>query len=245
MQLFLTRLVCYSEFTVNALKKYQEVNAQEKAYEFVKEGILTLSFQPNAHLSAVSLAKTLGMSRTPIREALSRLEQEGLVLKGSNNGFYVRAIRLKEVIDTYRVREALEVEAALEALPLIDNQFLDKLGSLLEESKALIDSPDDSQFLLINRKFHKQLQEATKNDVFSLLMGPIHDRVRLIGAILIRKYASRKKEVYDENEGIYLALVKRDPVALESAVRVHVRKAREHAAKLLIEDGQQLVLGAD
>jgi DNA-binding GntR family transcriptional regulator len=76
-------------------------------------------------------------------------------------------------------------------------------------------------------------------------MGPIHDRVRLIGAILIKKYASRKKEVFNENEEIYLALVKKDPVALESAVRIHVRKAREHAAKLLIEDGQQLVLGAD
>jgi DNA-binding GntR family transcriptional regulator len=230
---------------MNAPKYPHEVNAQEKAYEFVKEGILTLSFQPNAHLSAVSLAQALGMSRTPIREALSRLDQEGLVFKGSNNGFYVRAIRLKEVIDTYRVREALEVEAALEALPLIDSEILEKLGSLIRESKALIDSPDDRQFLVVNRKFHKQIQDATKNEVFSLLMGPIHDRVRLIGAILIKKYASRKKEVFNENEEIYLALVKKDPVALESAVRIHVRKAREHAAKLLIEDGQQLVLGAD
>jgi DNA-binding GntR family transcriptional regulator len=230
---------------VNAQKKILNVNAQEKAYEFVREGILTLSFKPNTHLSAVSLAQTLGMSRTPIREALSRLDQEGLVYKGQSNGFYVRAIRLKEVIDTYRVREALEVEAALEALPLIDSQTLEKLGSLLKESKALIDSPDDAEFLVINRKFHKQIQDATKNDVFSLLMGPIHDRVRLIGAILIRKYAARKREVFNENQDIYLALVKKDPVALESAVRIHVRKAREHATKLLIEDSQQLVIGTD
>jgi DNA-binding GntR family transcriptional regulator len=168
-----------------------------------------------------------------------------LVYKGQSNGFYVRAIRLKEVIDTYRVREALEVEAALEALPLIDSQTLEKLGGLLKESKALIDSPDDAEFLVINRKFHKQIQDATKNDVFSLLMGPIHDRVRLIGAILIRKYAARKREVFNENQDIYLALVKKDPVALESAVRIHVRKAREHATKLLIEDSQQLVIGTD
>ena len=230
---------------MNARTKILNVNAQEKAYEFVREGILTLSFKPNAHLSAVSLAQTLGMSRTPIREALSRLDQEGLVYKGQSNGFYVRSIRLKDVIDTYRVREALEVEAALEALPLIDSQTLEKLGSLLKESKALIDSPDDAEFLVINRKFHKQIQDATKNDVFSLLMGPIHDRVRLIGAILIQKYAARKREVFNENQDIYPALVKKDPVALESAVRIHVRKAREHATKLLIEDGQQLVIGTD
>jgi len=127
---------------MNSRPTLHEVNAQEKAYEFVKEGILTLSLKPNSHLSAVGLAEALGMSRTPVREALSRLEQEGLVIKGPLNGFYVRAIRLKEIIDTYRVREALEVEAALEALPLIDKTILERLGVLLEESRALIQSED-------------------------------------------------------------------------------------------------------
>ena len=230
---------------MNSRPTLHEVNAQEKAYEFVKEGILTLSLKPNSHLSAVGLAEALGMSRTPVREALSRLEQEGLVIKGPLNGFYVRAIRLKEIIDTYRVREALEVEAALEALPLIDKTILERLGVLLEESRALIQSEDHGQFLVINRKFHQQILDATKNDFFSLLMGPIHDRVRLIGAILIRKYAARKQEVFEENQNIYLALIARDPEALEKAVRTHVRKAREHAAQFLIEDGQQLILGAE
>jgi DNA-binding GntR family transcriptional regulator len=230
---------------MNARATLHEVNAQEKAYEFIKEGILTLSLKPNSHLSAVSLAEKLCMSRTPIREALSRLEQEGLVVKGPLNGFYVRAIRLKEIIDTYRVREALEVEAALEALPLIDNRVLERFAALLEESRALIQSPDHGQFLVINRRFHQQILDATKNDVFPLLMGPIHDRVRLIGAILIRKYAERKQEVFEENQNIYLALLERDPDALEKAVRTHVRKAREHAAQFLIEDGQQLILGAE
>ena len=99
---------------VNA-QPVEQPNAQQTAYEYIKEEILALRLAPNARLNAIELASRLELSRTPVREALSRLEQDGLADRDVGGGFRVHALSLKEIVDTYKAREALEVEAALEA----------------------------------------------------------------------------------------------------------------------------------
>lgn len=219
--------------------------AQRKAYAAIKEGILTLRMRPLAHLSAVDLAKKLKMSRTPIREALIRLEQDGLVRRVDAGGFEVRPISLKEIVDVYRVREALEVEAALQALEFVDDALLKKLAKPLEEARLLLKPEKYAEFVAANRRFHAEIVSASRNGFFEKIMQPIVDRVRLVGAMLIMSHASRQKEVFEENERIFLAFKAKDADLLEEAVRFHVSRAREHAAMLLSRNQEQIYVGVD
>lgn len=214
------------------------------AYEFIREEILALRMRPNERLNTIELAARLKMSRTPVREALGRLEQDGLVRREAAIGFRVHALTLKEIVDIYRIREALEVEAALEALPNLTPATLDELEKPLRASQQLLERDQYNEFILANREFHAQIVRLTRNVMLEAVMSPIVDRVRLIGAMLIQRHAARQREVLDENLAILAALRSADPARVEEAVRAHVRRAREHAANLLARDHGQLFIAA-
>ena len=211
-------------------------NAQQQAYEYIKEEILSLRLPPHARLNALELSVRMELSRTPVREALTRLEQEGLADREVGGGFRVHGLTLKEILDTYKVREALEVEAAHEALPNINDELLDQLDKILRSSEALMSLSTYSKFIVGNRRFHAAIVKASGNAMLEQLMAPIADRVRLIGAMLVRGRAARLKEVLDENQAILDALRTLDAQRIEEAVRAHVRLARDHARNLLVAE---------
>jgi len=218
-----------------------ETNAQQQAYDYIKEEILTLRLAPQVRLNAIELSSRLELSRTPVREALTRLEQEGLAdREPGGGGFRVHALTLKEIVDTYRVREALEVEAALEALPHLTDAMLDQFEKIVHSSEPLMMPATYTRFILVSRRFHAEILAASGNTMLEQLMAPISDRVRLIGAMLIRGRSPRQREVLEENLAILAALRTRDPRKIEEAVRAHVRLAREHARDLLTSDTGQL-----
>jgi DNA-binding GntR family transcriptional regulator len=218
-----------------------ETNAQQQAYDYIKEEILTLRLAPHVRLNAIELSSRLDLSRTPVREALTRLEQEGLAdREAGGGGFRVHALTLKEIVDTYRVREALEVEAAMEALPHLTDEMLDQLAKILRSSEPLMTPTTYTKFVSVSRRFHAAIVAAAGNQMLEQLMAPIADRVRLIGAMLIRGRSPRQREVLEENLAILAALRTRDPQKIEEAVRAHVRLAREHARDLLTSDHGQL-----
>jgi DNA-binding GntR family transcriptional regulator len=208
----------------------------------MKEEILASRLKPNARLNANELAARLGISRTPVREALGRLEHEGLVRRESAGGFRVHAMSLKEIIDVYRVREALELEAALEALPHMTPELLEELAAALTAGESLLDPADYAEAILANRRFHALIVRASGNTMLQAIMTPIADRVRLVGAMLIQRHSQRPREVLDENTAILVALRTGDPARVEAAVRNHVRQAREHASNLLSRDYGQLFI---
>jgi DNA-binding GntR family transcriptional regulator len=221
-----------------------ETNAQQQAYDYIKEEILALRLPPHARLNALELSARLELSRTPIREALTRLEQEGLADREVGGGFRVHALTLKEILDTYKVREALEVEAAHEALPAITDEFLAELDKILRASEALMSLSTYSRFIVGSRRFHAAIVKASGNAMLEQLMAPIADRVRLVGAMLVRGRSARLKEVLDENRAILDALRTRDPRQIEDAVRAHVRLARDHARNLITSEHGHLRIAA-
>jgi DNA-binding GntR family transcriptional regulator len=221
-----------------------DTNAQSRAFDFIKEEILSMRLRPLQRLNAGEIASKLGLSRTPIREALTRLEHDRLVIRDEGGGFSVRPISLREILDFYRVREALEVEAALESLPHMSPALIAKLWALLERAELLLEPTKYAEFVLANREFHAAIVEASGNSAFDLIMAPIVDRVRLVGAMLIRLHAPRQAQVYEENRSILLALESGNAAEVERAVRAHVQRAREHAERLLGANLGSLVLHA-
>src|SRR5690349_1940859 len=121
---------------MNAIMNGGPLSSQEKAYRHLKARILDLEFKPNDRITANGVAEELHISRTPVREALGRLEQEGLVASAGGWGYVVRPLSAKEALDLYKVREALEIEAVREALPNVTAPLLERLGACLDRAEV-------------------------------------------------------------------------------------------------------------
>ena len=203
-------------------------NSPQKAYAYIKDAILCLRFPPNERLRTVEIATSIGLSRTPVREALSRLEQEGLVKRDHGSGYVVQAMTVRDVLDLYNVRESLEGQAALEAIPNITPQAIAELTGILREADTLLDNRSYDEFLMKNRAFFLTIARLTGNELLLQMLGIINDRIKLVGALIVSLHEARTREIVLENKRILKALKAKDRVSLEAAVRAHIQRAREH-----------------
>jgi DNA-binding GntR family transcriptional regulator len=207
-------------------------NSQDKAYTFIKKQIININIKPGHHLRAQEFAKKLKLSRTPVREALGRLEQEGLVIKNGGWGYLVRPITFKEISDLFNVRESLEVQAALEALPNLDKESLSAMEAVLRKASELLKNEQFEEFRATNRRFHLLIAAATGNDLLHRLLLMIDDRIRVVGALHLNRRKERAKEILAENMAILGALRQQDPIRLRAVVLAHIRNSRAGLAPL-------------
>jgi len=215
-------------------------DSQQKAYRHIKDRIIGFQLKPLDRLVASTLAEELSISRTPVREALSRLEQEGLVERSGGWGYAVRQVRLADVEDLFSVREALEVLVVSEALPSIDTATVAQLESLLKQ--AATHKRDPARFIAINRDFYGLIAVAARNELLRGLLNQINDRVQMIASMTVRYKADRANEVLGENRRLLDALDTRDADGAIAAVRSHIAKGREYALRII--ENQLLHTGA-
>lgn len=192
---------------------------QDKAYELIRRRILDLTYKPGDRISTSDLAESLGLSRTPVREALSRLKQDDLVESDTGWGFRVKFMSYAEVLQLYRVREILEVEAVREAATFIGDACLDTLAAIQKKAKQAIRQNDLEAFQLCNREFHNLIIAESENKVLQRLLPQISDKIRLAGTISMRRREERAKEIFRANMRLLSALRRHDPDAAEKAIR--------------------------
>jgi DNA-binding GntR family transcriptional regulator len=215
---------------------------QEKAYLFLKERITNFAYKPNERLKALEIANELGVSRTPVKEALGRLEQEGLVKRELGSGYVVQALSVRDIMNLYKVREALEIEVAKEALPNLSEGVARQMTEILNGSQELLRQQRYDEFLLANRQFHNAVAAATGNDVLTQILVGLNARIWSIGTIIVKRFPPRADEILFENRRILKALVSNDPVDLERAVRAHIRRGGEHVKKFIEQEPRHIYL---
>ena len=216
--------------------------AQEKAYAFLKEGITSLHFKPNQRLKSAEIADEVNVSRTPVREALGRLVQEGLVKRDDGWGYVVHGLSLQDILNLWRVREVLEIEAGMEALPRLGEAEFTELEVCILKAEDLYKQSRFQEFVIQNRQFYIALARMTGNALLQQMLGMIHDRVRLVGSLIVNLHPPRAKELLIENRRIFSALKAKDPLELESALRAHINQSRDHVLRFV---GSQSVAAID
>jgi DNA-binding GntR family transcriptional regulator len=206
---------------------------QEQAYAHIKEAIISLRLKPGERIRTDYLAKSIDMSRTPVREALGRLEQEGLVRRDQGWGYVVHAMTVNEILNLFNVRELLEVEAALEAIPNLTTEELHRLSGINREAERFYREGRFHDFLTQNRIFYIALTNLANNQLLQQMLGMIHDRVRWIGSMIIHKYRDRAHELLLENREVLKALRSKKTDVIEAAIRAHIRRGKDHVTSLL------------
>ncbi len=225
---------------MNSIWQPSDDNAQEKAYQYIKEAIIGFQLKPDQRLVAADLATALNASRTPIREALSRLEQEGFVARAGGWGYVVRGMQLSDLLDLFRVREALELAAIAEAMPNLDPATIVQMQKTLDKASKTRALP--GKFVALNRSFHNQIVSKTRNELLRYMLAFISDRVQMTGVMTVQFHAQRMSEILQENQAILRALAAGDVAAAQEAARVHIQQARARAVEILERNGGRFVV---
>jgi DNA-binding GntR family transcriptional regulator len=197
---------------------------REAVYRHLKDLLLSGRFAPGERLSEPLLAQTLGVSRTPVREALMRLSEEGLVELVPGKGARVRTFTPEEVEEVYRVRALLEGEAAREAALKATPEALEALEARL---RAIDEAAPEDHLEQMRRdlEFHKALVRLSGNRTLFRLYEDLLSTLALIRAA--EPTRSQDPETRRQHRAILEALRLRDPEGARRAVEAHLDYFRE------------------
>ncbi len=204
-----------------------------KVFQQLKNSILAGEFENGAELREIALAKKLGVSRTPVREALRQLEQEGLVEIYPNRGAYVKGITYKDVEDIFRIRARLEGLCAEMAVSSITHEQLDKLDEIILLSKFYEEKKDMEHLLKMDSQFHEVLFESCGSKMLEHQLKDYHQYVQKARLRSLKRQERAKKST-QEHEEILLAIKDRDAKRADELATRHILNA---IANIRLEHG--------
>ncbi len=212
----------------------------EKAYQHIRRQVFAGELSPGEHLVNRTLAKELGTSFIPVREAISRLASEGLVKQVTGAGAFVRTFDRQEISEVYDVRELFEPYAATQAARFLTDHELAELKSLLEEWESLGETilrrkrgateAELDRWLELNERFHEVMIQASRNHLLSKITKDVNVLSRCFAAHRgSPKLLSRETVVFtlESHRRLYELLDKRDSEAAESLVREQLQFGRQ------------------
>lgn len=199
------------------MAKLVPVNLSERSYFRIKKMISDLRFSPGSRLNVELLARDLGTSRTPVWEAVRRLEQEGLVRNVPNRGVFIVELTRETAIELYTVREVLEGMAARLAVERISPKALEKMERLLRAQEKIVAEEDLVAYSKSDFEFHACIYAACGNSILREMLESIKQKARPI-AMRITPILS---ELFHDHQMIVRALRLRDPLLAEVAFREH------------------------
>ena len=200
----------------------------ETVYLTLRARILSGQLPANATLREQALAEELGVSRTPVREALRRLDETGLVTFVPNRGATVVAWSIEQVRETYFVRAGLEGRAAGLAAGKITEAETDRLAELIEEMEPLLTAVEDSGLArlgALNAEFHRIVVSAARSPQLLTLTASV-GRVPLMAGTFRRQGEQFRLRSNHQHRDILTALRSGDEVWAEVAMRSHILAAR-------------------
>lgn len=194
----------------------------QRAYDFLREGILRGEFPAGAVIVDTEVADALGVSKTPVRQALKLLEQEGLLERGKRRQLVVRAFAGEQRDEIVEVREALGWIAVRHACRSMSSDDIDLLRLSLLRQKRAAEAGDEDAFVELDEDFHVLLTHGSGVPLVSRFLREIRGFVRLM-----RLETPRRKgymfDVVDEHEAIVDAIEARDEEAAVAAFSRHIR----------------------
>ena len=196
----------------------------EKVFTQLKNGILAGEYENGAELREVSLSKRLGVSRTPVREALRQLEQEGLVEIYPNRGAHVKGITAKDVEDIFRIRARLEGLCAEMAVSSITQAQLDKLEEIILLSRFYEEKKDMKHLLDMDSQFHEVLFESCGSKMLEHQLKDYHQYVQKARFRSLKRQERAKKSTH-EHEEILEAIKAKDAKKADELATRHILNA--------------------
>jgi DNA-binding GntR family transcriptional regulator len=214
----------------------EPVSLKDKAYNATKSAILSLKLKPGDPLVETDLAQQLGISKTPVRDALMELEREGFVTKVPFKGTYVTEITLKDVCEAFQVRAVLEGLAARLAAPLFSAEELEEAEKILAAAEAALAEGDIVLCSEHGRQFHNLIINKADNQRLQSITRNLDDHLQRF-RLLSDQISGRLNKSLKEHRKVLEALRRRDPIAAEKAMQGHLSSVLQD----LSEEGEDTI----
>lgn len=218
------------------LDKYKPL--REVVFESIRGAIISGVLKPGERLMEVQLAERLGVSRTPIREAIRKLELEGLVIMIPRKGAYVADLSIKDITDVLEVRGTLEsLAAGLAALRMTEEE-IEELEMTAVQFNQAIEENDMEKMVQRDIEFHDKIFKATRNEKLIQISNNLREQVQRFRIMYIEKSNKSKKLAKDHYE-IAEAISQRNIDKAEELAKKHIENA-EHYLMNLYDNGSDL-----
>lgn len=205
---------------------------QEQAYSRLKEAILSVALRPGEPVLETEWAKRLGMSRTPIREALQRLEYEGLVVNDRRRGWFVYSLSLDDIRQIFDIKIELEGLAARLAAQQVTEEQSTRLRSALDGIARVTQDHDLDAWHVADQAFHRILFEAAGNDRLQQIILGLNSQMHRIRAGHLA-LEGRMDRSLEEHRALTEAILSGDGQAAEEAMHTHLQDLRDSVVNVL------------
>lgn len=217
--------------TWNTLEQPTYRTIEEYVYRALKEAILSGAIPPGSKILIDSTAETLKVSKTPVREALRTLAQDGFVTLLPHVGAVVSSLDEQKVIEIYKVREALEVLAMTEAAQKATPEDIVRLNALLAQMETATQHEEWDALMILNQTFHQTVNDLAEMPHLNKLLDELRDQTERYWRAATSDW-DRMQHAYEEHKQIVQMLDEHNTEGMERAVREHLAATAETLVRM-------------
>ncbi|MDD3925657.1 MAG: GntR family transcriptional regulator [bacterium] len=219
-----------------SLSQLEHANIDRRIYEIITEQILTGKLAPGTRLTEEDVARQLGVSRTPVREAMKSLAKDELVELLPRKGMYVKKLELHDVAEIYDIRAVLEELAVTLATPRIPEAVIDALKAGAETSREKMTSECKEESHAFDRELHRCIAEHSGNRRLAATIESLGNMVNFFRTTVIARADEQIMQALEEHMVIIEAMAVRDTAAAAKAMKEHILHTRSNIMSTLGEE---------
>lgn len=209
---------------------------REIVFETLREAIINAVLKPGERLMEIQMAEEMGVSRTPVREAIRKLELEGFVVMVPRKGAYVAGISIKDIADVFEIRAAMEGLAAGLAAERITEEELEQLERILVKIGECVQNNDLEKLIEVDTEFHDTLYKACRNERLVQIVSNLREQIQRARTASLST-PGRSKYALEEHKKIVEAVSERNVELAGMLAREHIENAENAMLDVLNDKG--------
>ncbi len=216
---------------------HKTVSLADQVFDRLESDILSGVYKRGEILTELKLCEALGVSRTPVREAMKRLEQEHII-EDCGKGMRVLSITAEDAACIYEIRSRVEGLAAAACAKNISAEDLNAMKELVDLQSFYAERGDSDRVKTLDSEFHEMIYRCSGSAVFYDTLTPLHKKVQKFRKAAIEQ-RSRAEESVKEHRAVYEAIAARDEAEAERVMTEHVTSARDRLTHGLEKAGEE------
>lgn len=205
-------------------------------FDTIREAIIAGELKPGERLMEVQLAEKMGVSRTPVREAIRKLELEGLVDMVPRKGAHVAELSIKDIMDVLEVRSSLDGLASSLSAERITEEEIKELKHIYGQFVNYVEKENLQGSIKKDVEFHDVIYRSSRNEKLIQIANNLREQVHRFRIIYLKGYSS-PKEIIKEHQDIIDAISSRDTLTAQKLAEDHIRKQEEAIIKAVRKNG--------
>ncbi|MBQ8859198.1 MAG: GntR family transcriptional regulator [Clostridia bacterium] len=211
------------------MEQHKTISLADQVFERLESEILGGKYQPGEVLTELRLTEDLGVSRTPVREAIRRLEQERII-ELSTRGIVVLGVTERDIEDIFTVRLRVEGLSAARAAEARGGEHLAEMREAIELQEYYVGRHDADHIKYMDNRFHELCYRASGSNILYDTLLPLHKKTQKFRKASVQN-ESRAEKSLCEHRAVYEAIAAGDAAAAEAAMTAHVQNAMQHMLK--------------